>query len=236
LLLFVTGCRGQGAGLRQGARAGSGVRGFPSVALHPAPCTPHPEIQGKRARMDEILALNELIRNHCRGKRVRLVDAYVEFADARDHLRKEFSAGDGGHLNGEGYRHMGRFMATSLSDILKPGAKVACLGDSITEGYPGHFNGQEETRQWEPYTHYLKRPGVKVTNFGLSGDTTEGMTRRFYRDVLRAGPTICIIMGGVNDLFGGIPPKEVLEALSALYADSERHQMLPVAVTVLPID
>jgi hypothetical protein len=28
----------------------------------------------------------------------------------------------------------------------------------------------------------------------------------------------------------------VMEALAALYADSERHQMIPVAVTVLPID
>jgi len=54
-------------------------------------------------------------------------------------------------------------------------------------------------------------------NFGLSGDTTEGMTKRFYRDVLRAEPTICIIMGGVNDLFGGIPSRDVMEALSALY-------------------
>jgi lysophospholipase L1-like esterase len=186
--------------------------------------------------MDEILQLNEMIRNHCRGKRLRLVDAYPEFADNNDHLRTEFSAGDGGHLNAKGYKHLGQFIATSLADILKPGAKVACLGDSITEGYPGHFNGQEETKQWEPYTHYLIKPGVKVMNFGLSGDTTEGMTKRFYRDVLRTEFTICIIMGGVNDLFGGIPSREVMEALSALYADSERHQMVPVAVTVLPID
>jgi lysophospholipase L1-like esterase len=186
--------------------------------------------------MDEILQLNEMIRDHCRGRRIRLVDAYVEFTDTQDHLRGEFSAGDGGHLNGEGYRHLGRFIATSLSDILKPGTRVACLGDSITEGYPGHFNGQEETRQWEPYTSYLKKPGVKVVNFGLSGDTTEGMTKRFYRDVLRSEPHICIILGGVNDLFGGIPSRDVMEALAALYADSERHQMVPVAVTVLPID
>ncbi len=186
--------------------------------------------------MDEILQLNEMIRNHCRGKRLRLVDAYPQFADDRDHLRAEFSVGDGGHLNGNGYKHLGRFIATSLADILKPGAKVACLGDSITEGYPGHFNGQEETKQWEPYTHYLKKPGVTVHNFGVSGDTTEGMTKRFYRDVLRAGSTVCIIMGGVNDLFGGITSREVMEALAALYADSERHQMVPVAVTVLPID
>jgi len=186
--------------------------------------------------MDDILHLNELIRNHCRGKRIRLLDAYTQFADNEDHLRGEYSVGDGGHLNGAGYKHLGQFIATSLSDLLKPGAKVACLGDSITEGYPGHFNGQEETRQWEPYTHYLKKPGVRVFNFGLSGDTTEGMTKRFYRDVLKVEPGLCIIMGGVNDLFGGIPPREVLEALAAIYADAERHQMMPVAVTVLPVD
>ena len=186
--------------------------------------------------MDEITELNEMIRDRCRGKRMRLVDAYTQFADDEDHLLKEFSAGDGGHLNGAGYKHLGQFIATSIADILKPGAKVACLGDSITEGYPGHFNGQEETRKWEPYTHYLKKPGVKVQNFGLSGDTTDGMTRRFYRDVLRSEPTICIVMGGVNDLFGGVPPRDVMEALAAIYADADRHQMVPIAVTVLPID
>jgi hypothetical protein len=43
-------------------------------------------------------------------------------------------------------------------------------------------------------------------------------------------------MGGVNDLFGGVPPRDVMEALAAIYADADRHRMVPIAVTVLPID
>ncbi|MEM2869214.1 MAG: GDSL-type esterase/lipase family protein [Thermoplasmata archaeon] len=185
--------------------------------------------------MEEIVRLNELIRSHCRGARIRLADAYPVFDDGAGRLKREYSYGDGGHLNAAGYRRLGEFLAIELVDLLRPGTTVACLGDSITEGYPGHINSRTEN-EWEPYTHYLKRPGVKVLNFGVSGDTTDGMMLRLHRDVARSGANVCILLGGINDLLGGTPVQEVFENLKAMYAELDRYHILPVAVTVLPID
>jgi len=186
--------------------------------------------------LDEIIALNRLIREHCRVKKIRLVDAYYAFNDGNDNLASEFSNGDGGHLNAKGYKKLGEFIVTQLTDLLKPGMKVACLGDSITEGYPGHFVGQEKFRKWDPYPMYLEKKGVKALNFGRSGDTTDGMIARFFRDVKESGAGLCIVLGGVNDLFGMVPAQQVFENLASIYADCQHLSILPVAVTVLPID
>lgn len=186
--------------------------------------------------MEEIIKLNELIREHCRRNKIRLIDAYLEFEDGSDRLKKEYSFGDGGHLNGAGYRRLGELIAIRTADMLNTGKIIACLGDSITEGYPGHLNERKKGNQWQPYTRYLERPGVKIFNFGVSGDTTEGMTMRFFRDVLKSRAAACIIMGGINDLLGGIPAREAFQNLAALYSECQRQAIIPVAVTVLPID
>jgi lysophospholipase L1-like esterase len=186
--------------------------------------------------MDEILELNELIRGHCRRNKIRLIDAHPHFDDGSGRLKKEYSHGDGGHLNGAGYKRLGELIAIHTAELLQPGNIVACLGDSITEGYPGHLNERKKGNEWQPYTHYLQKPKMKVLNFGVSGDTTDGMTVRFFRDVLKSRATACIILGGVNDILGGIPASEAFQNLSALYAECDRQAILPIAVTVLPID
>jgi lysophospholipase L1-like esterase len=186
--------------------------------------------------MDEIIELNGLIRDHCRKNKIRLIDAYPEFEDGAGRLKKEYSHGDGGHLNAAGYRRLGELVAIRLADMLNSDNIVACLGDSITEGYPGHLNERKKGNIWQPYTHYLQKPGARVFNFGLSGDTTEGMTVRFFRDVLKSRATACVIMGGINDILGGVSPKEAFSNLSALYSECDRQSITAVAVTVLPID
>ena len=186
--------------------------------------------------MDEMVELNELIRDHCRRNKIKIIDPYPDFDDGNGRLRKEYSYGDGGHMNGAGYKRLGEHIAIRIVDLLKPQNIIACLGDSITEGYPGHLNELKKGNKWQPYTRYLEKPGVRVLNFGVSGDTTDGMTVRFFRDVLKSRANVCIIMGGVNVLFGGIPPGEAFQNLAALYAECERQAILPIAVTVLPID
>jgi len=177
-----------------------------------------------------------MIKEHCRLKKIRLVDAYNVFEDGNGNLLEEYSNKDGGHLNAKGYKKLGEFITTQISDLLKPGKKVACLGDSITEGYPGHFVGQEKFRKWDPYPMYLEKKGVKAMNFGRSGDTTDGLITRFFRDVRESGAEVCIVLGGVNDLFGMVPARQVFENLASIYADALHLSMIPVAVTVLPID
>jgi lysophospholipase L1-like esterase len=87
-------------------------------------------------------------------------------------------------------------------------ASIAALGDSITAGYriPGAY--PERLGQWR---------GVPVHNFGVAGDTTEGMLRRLP-DVLASGPTpqLVIVMGGTNDVAQGWSAERTLGNLDAI--------------------
>ena len=192
--------------------------------------------------MDEIDALNRLLSGHCSREGVRLVDAHGHMQDPGrpGYLDPRWDNGDGAHLNGEGYRRLGMFVASAISDLVVTGTdgafRILCLGDSITEGYPGHINGREGNR-WEPYTALLEAPGVAVTNLGQSGDTTDGMLRRLVIHLGRDGPApdMCIVLGGTNDLFLGIPPEAVAGTLGRILALCRTRGIVPVAVTVLPV-
>lgn len=85
---------------------------------------------------------------------------------------------------------------------------IAALGDSITAGYriPGAY--LEWLGEWR---------GVPVHNFGVAGDTTEGMLRRLP-DLLATGPTpqIVIVMGGTNDIAHGWPAERTVGNLDAI--------------------
>ena len=87
-------------------------------------------------------------------------------------------------------------------------ASLAALGDSITAGYriPGAY--PEHLGRWR---------GVPAHNFGVAGDTTEGMLRRLP-DVLASGPApqIVIVMGGTNDIARGWPPERTVGNLDAI--------------------
>ena len=183
------------------------------------------------------LDLNDWLRGYCEKNHIQLVDAYPALADHEGLLDGRYDSGDGVHLNGEGYKAFGRFVASELKDFLTPGNIVACLGDSLTEGYPGHFVGQEEFSQWKPYPFYLERKGLTVINFGRSGDTTFELIRRFHSQVRvhKPPPDICIVHGGANDLFCDLPIGQVEGNLVDIYKACKRHKMTPIAVTLLPV-
>ena len=70
---------------------------------------------------------------------------------------------------------------------------ICIFGDSITEGYY-----DEEKKGW------VERLGLKllndeIYNFGISGDTTEDLLRRFDADVSGKDPQMIIFAIGVND-------------------------------------
>jgi len=186
---------------------------------------------------EPFLELNEWLKGYCLKNRIQLVDAYPALADHEGLLDGRYDSGDGVHLNGEGYMAFGRFVASEVSDLLQPGTVVACLGDSLTEGYPGHFVGEEEGAQWMPYPFYLEREGVTILNFGRSGDTTFELIRRFHSQVRvhEPAPDICIVHGGANDLFCDIPIDRVEGNLIDIYKCCRRHKMTPIAATLLPV-
>ena len=77
--------------------------------------------------------------------------------------------------------------------ILKPGDRLAIIGDSITEQ-------KMYSRIIETYLTACV-PELKITarQFGWSGETAEGFLRRMTNDCLRFQPTVATLCYGMND-------------------------------------
>lgn len=108
--------------------------------------------------------------------------------------------------------------------------RVAALGDSITHG--GSLAAPPCYRM---YT-FMDYCPVPVKNLGRAGDTTEDLVNRFQTDVLPFSPEILLIMGGINDLRLGSKADAVIENLYFLEKAARRRGIIPVFVTVLPIN
>jgi lysophospholipase L1-like esterase len=72
-------------------------------------------------------------------------------------------------------------------------------------------------------------------NLGVNGDTTGGMLGRMETEVASRGPDFVIVWGGINDLFGGRSPSDVMENLGRIYARARELGIEPVACTLTSI-
>ena len=72
-------------------------------------------------------------------------------------------------------------------------------------------------------------------NLGVNGDTTRGMLGRLRSEVAPIGADYVIVWGGINDLFGGSSPPEVMENLRKIYARARELEVEPVACTLTSI-
>ena len=115
------------------------------------------------------------------------------------------------------------------------------LGDSLTYGFAPFGRGL-------PYTSYLDnmviveqgRRGLRdidfvFVNLGVNGDTTRGMLSRLETEVAPIGADYMIVWGGINDLFGGRSPPEVIESLGKIYTRAWEMGVEPVACTLTSI-
>ena len=115
------------------------------------------------------------------------------------------------------------------------------LGDSLTYGFVPFGRGL-------PYTSYLDnvviveqgRRGLGdvdfvFVNLGVNGDTTGGMLGRMETEVAPNGPDFVIVWGGINDLFGGRSPSDVVENLRKIYARARELGIEPVACALTSI-
>ncbi len=115
------------------------------------------------------------------------------------------------------------------------------LGDSLTYGFAPFGRGL-------PYTSYLDNMviveqgkkglgdvDVVFVNLGVNGDTTRGMLSRMDTEVAPRGADYVIVWGGINDLFGGRSPSEVMENLRRIYARARELGVEPVACTLTSI-
>ena len=85
--------------------------------------------------------------------------------------------------------------------------KVVFMGNSITEGWPGH----------EPV--FFNNPAY--INRGISGQTTPQMLVRFRQDVIALQPAAVVILAGINDIAGNTGPTTVTAIMDNITSMTE---------------
>ncbi|WP_196593035.1 SGNH/GDSL hydrolase family protein [Pectinatus sottacetonis] len=124
-----------------------------------------------------------------------------------------------------------RWSKPSYFTVTRSNIKVAALGDSITHG-----GGAISTPPSYPIYDWETYSPVPILNIGYSGDTTTAMLNRFHKDVLPFKPSILIIMGGINDIRIGTKASDVIANLTKIRTLCIKHNIIPVMVTVAPIN
>lgn len=111
------------------------------------------------------------------------------------------------------------------------GSAVAAFGDSITHGGGAVSTPPSDTLyDWETYSK------VPIRNLGLSGNTVENMVNRFDNDVLPFHPKILVVLGGINNIRLGDKATQVISGLNRIKYKCLYHNIIPVFVTVAPIN
>jgi lysophospholipase L1-like esterase len=94
--------------------------------------------------------------------------------------------------------------------------RVACLGDSITEGSPywdSRARAGDERGQWQHWAA-ARHPGLVFANHGVCGERTDEIAARF--DAAAAGADVLIVQGGINDIAQGRAVEDAARNLCAL--------------------
>ena len=111
------------------------------------------------------------------------------------------------------------------------GYTIGLYGDSITHGGGRMSYGPNDLEY--SYGHYLD---FDTINLGDSGNTSHDMVERFDRDVLPFHLKYLLILGGSNSLRGGVPAEEVIEDLKEIQQKCRNHDIIPILLTLPPIN
>lgn len=95
-------------------------------------------------------------------------------------------------------------------------ADIVFLGNSITQG-----------GNWR---ELLNRENI--ANRGIPGDILEGFLARID-DVIKLRPKICVIMGGINDVYSWIPVDQIYKNYIKVIKRLEKKSIQPVLVSTL---
>jgi acyl-CoA thioesterase-1 len=102
--------------------------------------------------------------------------------------------------------------ATSSRQSATDQSTVLVLGDSLSAGY-----GLEATQGWVPLTAQRvlqTKPGWRVVNASISGETTAGGAARVVSEVVRLRPRVVVIELGANDGLRGLPLRQTRHNLA----------------------
>lgn len=94
--------------------------------------------------------------------------------------------------------------------------KAVFIGDSLTYGYM--------VAEKEKWTYLLGDEwGITAVNKGALGDTTAGISLRFYEDVIEEKPDTVFIMGGTNDFLMGYSLLNVQTNLQQIIKEAQNY-------------
>lgn len=103
-----------------------------------------------------------------------------------------------------------------IPGCFQDGDTVCVIGDSITHGglYQGYLQLFYATR--------FPEARIRMVNCGISGDTAEGVLRRFDWDIAPHRPTVATVMLGMNDVGHGLYGTEPADPASCA---AQRQQL-----------
>lgn len=100
-----------------------------------------------------------------------------------------------------------------------PPPTVMVFGDSLSAAY-----GLDASEGWVALAgERIKRekPGWRIVNASISGETSAGGAARVVREVARVRPTVVVIALGANDGLRGLPAKETRRNLARMIGASQ---------------
>lgn len=105
---------------------------------------------------------------------------------------------------------------------------IACLGDSITFGFP-----------WGPSQSWVKLAGAiagkETINLGVNGDSTLGMRERFFEEVVPLKPAYVHLLGA-NDAWLGLNTDVLLQNIDVICSSALEEGICPILAPPLPIN
>lgn len=117
--------------------------------------------------------------------------------------------------------------------VMGPERRILALGDSLFAGY-GLSPGEGYPERLETA---LRARGVnaRITNAGVSGDTTAGGRQRlaFVLGSMNPAPEVAVISLGGNDMLRGLPPQETRANLDAILTELKAKGVRPVLLGML---
>jgi acyl-CoA thioesterase I len=107
--------------------------------------------------------------------------------------------------------------ATKVAPLPPP--TVMVFGDSLSAAY-----GLDAAQGWVSLIEQRiakEKPGWRVVNASISGETSAGGAARVVREVARVRPSVVVIALGANDGLRGLPVKETRRNLARMIGASQ---------------
>ncbi len=126
-----------------------------------------------------------------------------------------------------------------IRTYVSPGPSIACIGDSIIQGFPDHRTGcinntmRDAPETTVPYS-LGARLDVAYQNMGIGGQVTTEIAARFANDIVALAPRMAVIEGGINDITRGGTQETYIANWTTMLDACEAAGIIPVCLAIFP--